>query len=577
MLAASAKMYVTNLLTNIRFHFFQYVERTVSELLKLQVTRVYGLHAFKSLPSAQRKEWTRNIRRAVDDVLFHRRDDAMKSDGWVRRWVERNRSRFVPALPGKVKTMDVDLTNTKRPYEYLPYMVKMNRCLEALNVKMMSPLPMSTSFIPSFYRIDTGCLQHLLMDKKRIEYFKKWHLRHYHRPLFLTSKAALAASTSKLLGVEKATVDEEASFKDAQWRLVGKWQRKDLRTLMPATPRALHRGTGIEEPLQEWTFGHSISTNGYSVYLSVTDGDRGRKGFKPRAEGTLRGGKRVQEFPELTRATAKEFTYLLDESSYTLLGGDPGKVNHLCLVDGLKKEPGNSHAMRYTGAQRRHESGELLQKMARERLKRQVRLKGVGFITRSGHYMSSPTVTEVETQYLRGASSRSCVIEVFAKYVRRRMTVEQPMEAFYRHARWRSERMSAKMKRRRSEQAFVQRIKEKFGIEGRQLAILYGNWGRRPNLKNQAPSPGVGLRRLIHRYITTITVAEWYTSSRCANCFGDVVEACRSRGLRKCQTAVVDCPTQYWDRDVMGALNIRHAGMHLLTHGVEHPHFRSDS
>lgn len=87
------------------------------------------------------------------------------------------------------------------------------------------------------------------------------------------------------------------------------------------------------------------------------------------------------------------------------------------------------------------------------------------------------------------------------------MTVEQPMEAFYRHARWRSERMSAKMKRRRSEQAFVQRIKEKFGIEGRQLAILYCNW----------------------------------------------------------------------DRDVMGALNIRHAGMHLLAHGVEHPHFMSDS
>ena len=151
------------------------------------------------------------------------------------------------------------------------------------------------------------------------------------------------------------------------------------------------------------------------------------------------------------------------------------------------------------------------------------------------------------------------------------------METFYRHARWRSERMSAKMKRRRSEQAFVQRIKEKFGIEGRQLVILYGNWGRRPNLKNQAPSPGVGLRRLIHRYITTITVAEWYTSSRCANCFGDVVEACRSRGLRKCQTAVAECQTQYWDRDVMGALNIRHAGLHLLTHGVEHPHFRSDS
>ena len=52
------------------------------------------------------------------------------------------------------------------------------------------------------------------------------------------------------------------------------------------------------------------------------------------------------------------------------------------------------------------------------------------------------------------------------------------------------------------------------------MVILYGDWGRRPNLKHQAPSPGIGLRRLLHGYqgksgerIITLTVRETYTSS----------------------------------------------------------------
>jgi hypothetical protein len=77
-------------------------------------------------------------------------------------------------------------------------------------------------------------------------------------------------------------------------------------------------------------------------------------------------------------------------------------------------------------------------------------------------------------------------------------------------------------KRGASERAFADKIKEKYGRNGEagneQVVILmYGNWGRNPNLKHQAPvvTPGIGLRRMLHMYddITTITVHEAYTSS----------------------------------------------------------------
>lgn len=572
MLAGTAKTYVTSLLSNIRLHFVKYVERTISELLKRQVARIHGCQEFRLLPRKQRSKWNRRLRQAANDVIYHRHGATMRSDGWVKRWVEQHRHRFVPTLPPKVKTMDVDLTNSKRPYDYLPFMVKMNRCLEALGVKLLSPLPLSTSLIPAFYRIDTASLQHVLMDKKRIDYFKTWHLRHYLRPLHVTSKADLSSSTSKLLGVDEVSAEDEAAFKDAQWRLVGKWDRKDLRSLMPATPRAVQGGR--DHAVEEWAFGHSIITDGYSMYLTLTSGDRGRKSFNPRGAGKLRSKQQAQEFPELTPKTRAEFMHLLNDAMYKLVAGDPGKVNNLALADGARRERGNAHSMRYTAAQRRKESGEVAAARKGERIKRTTRVY-VPFTTTSGRRLSCPSVLEVETQYLRACNSKSCFPSAFAKYVRRHLAAEQALEAFYRHKNWRSARMTTKMRRRRSELAFVQRIKEKFGEDGKQLVIFYGSWGRHPNLKNQAPSPGIGLRRLIHRYIPTITVAEWYTSSRCASCFGEVQEACASRGLRAC--GAKNCATQYWDRDVMGALNIRHAAMHILEHGAEHPAFRSDN
>jgi hypothetical protein len=91
------------------------------------------------------------------------------------------------------------------------------------------------------------------------------------------------------------------------------------------------------------------------------------------------------------------------------------------------------------------------------------------------------------------------------------------LEASYWKKMFRAMRFTAWRKRKASVERFVDQIRKKYGNDSSnaQMVILYGNWGRRPNLKNQAPSPGIGLRRLIHASegVTTITVHEAYTSS----------------------------------------------------------------
>jgi hypothetical protein len=109
----------------------------------------------------------------------------------------------------------------------------------------------------------------------------------------------------------------------------------------------------------------------------------------------------------------------------------------------------------------------------------------------------------------------------------------------------------------------IERIRETF----------YGDWGRRPDLKHQAPTPEIGLSRLLDATegITTVTINEAYTSSFCPNCEGPVTESRGQHGLLRCEHTIV-CGT-YWSRDVVGALNIRAKGLHLWHHARPHPLF----
>jgi hypothetical protein len=50
------------------------------------------------------------------------------------------------------------------------------------------------------------------------------------------------------------------------------------------------------------------------------------------------------------------------------------------------------------------------------------------------------------------------------------------------------------------------------------LLIGWGDWGRNPNLKGSAPTPGIGLQRRAAQRFVTITIPEAYTSKTCPCC-----------------------------------------------------------
>ena len=116
------------------------------------------------------------------------------------------------------------------------------------------------------------------------------------------------------------------------------------------------------------------------------------------------------------------------------------------------------------------------------------------------------------------------------------------------------------------------------------VKLLYGNWGKTPNLKGSNPTPGIGLRRKIECLLSrtgknnsSVTQHEEFTSKTCP--------CCRHRNLEKAElfenkTSLaetfcnekhhllrctnVDCNSRWWNRDVAGSFNILYRGMGLI-------------
>jgi hypothetical protein len=227
----------------------------------------------------------------------------------------------------------------------------------------------------------------------------------------------------------------------------------------------------------------------------------------------------------------------------------------------------------YTSAQRRRESGAKAHARTHQRLL-DGRLECNGGGSSTARALTS-TIGRVQAAGLLVWSSKSTVTEHFEHYLRTRNAVVCELRAFYARPFFRQARYDAFIGRRASEDRFFSKAKTVFG---RDAVILYGDWGKKPNIRNQAPSPGVGFRRRMCSHFRVILVHEAYTSSVCPTCETHDLSHPRTdrRGkeihhLLRCPNLGCSCP--WWNRDVLGGLNILKTGRHALRTGAWHSAF----
>ena len=347
---------------------------------------------------------------------------------------------------------------TLEAYLYLAYMVRMVSFMEAMGVRrLLSPLPLKTSFIPASYTLDTSSIAQLLMTSQRITKFRKFFLNNVEGgfPLpGLKNKATLLSSVATMSGRTKSSEDE-ALFKDGVWTYLAHFKNHRTRVLNPL----LFEGEPsiVDGKLVAWKdgapmrFDHCINTDGYSVTLVVSNREnRGKKTlFKSAVSQAPRKKKQKSsgEFPFIKPQTAVGIRQDVEQTPPTnLIGGDPGKTVLLQLVDR------SGAGLRYTAAQRRHDTLSRLRTVkvlnARQRP------------TRDGE-LSAAKIERVMAK--RNISPKTCVLAKLQQYVAFRELHSSVLMATYERKVFRAMRFLAWRRRSASVERFAMRILEKYG------------------------------------------------------------------------------------------------------------------
>lgn len=146
---------LTSIETNIRMHFFDYVNRFINSYFKVFYNDEIANKEFK-------KQLFKDLYVVKNDIL----NGTLKANVKFHNWINEYRFKIVPEEFEINYYYDVKAT----PQKYLKYMIFMNIELEKIEGKMYQFFPLQSSIIPRHIQIDTKSVIELLVDKGKKEY-----------------------------------------------------------------------------------------------------------------------------------------------------------------------------------------------------------------------------------------------------------------------------------------------------------------------------------------------------------------------------------------------------------------------
>ena len=146
---------LTSIETNIKMHFFDYVNRFINSYFKV-------FYKDEIINKEFKKQLFKDLYVVKNDIL----NGTLKANVKFHNWIKEYRYKIVPGEFEISYYYDVKAT----PQKYLKYMIFMNIELEKIEGKMYQFFPLQSSIIPRHIQIDTKSVIELLVDKGKKEY-----------------------------------------------------------------------------------------------------------------------------------------------------------------------------------------------------------------------------------------------------------------------------------------------------------------------------------------------------------------------------------------------------------------------
>jgi hypothetical protein len=281
-------------------------------------------------------------------------------------------------------------------------------------------------------------------------------------------------------------------------------------------------------------------TDGYSVSFQITkeEGFSRKKKFKQPSAKPIAAPikpknpdsveKKVTEFiSTIDNSAAEWWDRLEDGNQYRLLSVDPGKNDIAAVSDGVR-------TLRYTKGQRDENTVKKVRMVHSSKLRKKHKVIG------TYEEMKDPSIHDFESKFMSETCKKSSYQRFREYWKRHRILLLN--QNLYEKAYFRQAKFMVYCKTKSSETKFFNKVEKMFlpprpettkipasiksmdalvdnsmGLKNK-IVVGWGNWGRSPNLKGSAPTPGIGFRRRAQKRFQTVTVDEHFTSQDCPCC-----------------------------------------------------------
>jgi hypothetical protein len=304
---------------------------------------------------------------------------------------------------------------------------------------------------------------------------------------------------------------------------------------------------------KNYTFNNMILTDGIGCSILLIN----KNLYNPFKKNKVRAIKKPKTYKSTYYLTDLSKNQLKELQEMNLTGIDPGKNTLVYCTDGKKNNNKKYNKLEYTQVQRRKECQTKEYTNIIDLIKDNTQIKLLENVLSKSNHKSTNL-----NEFKKYVNTKNVIYEVFW------ITLK---DLIFRKLKWWS-----KINKQRSEDQFINRFKNKFG-NGKENAVLIGDWSEEKPMKNKEPTKGKSFRKLFRKNGFKVFLVDEFNTSKYHHKTKKELEKFQynhdprpfKHGTRLCHSllrlkVVHNNELYYVNRDLNGALNILEKGQCII-------------
>jgi hypothetical protein len=436
------------------------------------------------------KELRIKLQKVKKDLL----DGTNTADNEYKEWINNTRDKIIPNFDRNKYTIQEYLN--LHPQEFIKSMYNMLKILEKKKKKMFQLVPISTSIIPRYIKIDTNFLVEVFCDGCKEEYLKNindnkdeiWDgFLNLENKIFTNMRKSYKFNYSILTDGFGASImyisNEELKLKEKKhiYSLKKREENKEFNK-MCENEDELNKLKNDRKNKIEQDKNDKILKNKEQSKKRKEEFKKLPKDEQNKIKEIMK--RKYTEFLYIDDLNENELNELIEKFNSKVVVNDPGKRYLLHMLNNQNVE------MTYSN---------------KEHLKNTKRLE---INKKLQKYRDDNGISKKET-YLCNYNSKSVNLKIFSEYVKAKNKINNELKEIYRDKIFRQQKWYSYINRQRTDDRILKKIEETFGKD---IIIFFGDWSIGKQMKNFISTPNIRLKRLIAKHFLTYNLDEYKTS-----------------------------------------------------------------